>query len=119
VERRKTRRFVLEIPALFRWMDDGQRPCEGAGFCRDISTSGVFVTTFSAAPPLARKLDLVVLLPPLSPAGSAMQLCSTGSVVRVEPIGKGVGLGIVSAFGDFGDSDRPASSFPEEKVPCS
>jgi hypothetical protein len=118
-ERRKARRFVLEIPVLFRWMDDGQRACEGAGFCRDISTSGVFVISCSAAPPLARKLDLVVLLPSLSPAGPAMQLCSTGSVVRVEPIGKGVGLGIASAFSGLKDSK--ASSFPEEKssAPCS
>jgi len=43
VERRKARRFVLEIPVLFRWMDDQQTACEGAGFCRDISTGGVFL----------------------------------------------------------------------------
>lgn len=118
-ERRKARRFVLEIPVLFRWMDDGQSAWEGAGFCRDISASGVFMIAFSAAPPLACQLDLIVLPPPLNPGGPAMRLCSSGSVVRMEVVGERMGLGIASTFGDFGDSNRPASSFPEEKVPCS
>lgn len=120
-ERRRAPRFVLEIPVLFRWLDDRQTACEGAGFCRDISIKGVFVIAFCAAPPLARPLELMVLLPPLNPKGSAMRLCSTGSVVRVEPAGEATGLGIASAFGDFDNSDHQASPFPQEKVsfPCS
>jgi hypothetical protein len=109
-ERRKARRFVLEIPVLFRWMDDKQNACEGAGFCRDISTGGVFVVAFCAVPPLARPLDLMVLLPPLAPGGPAMRLCSTGSVVRVEPTGQATGLGIASAFGHFEDSEASSLS---------
>lgn len=118
-EWRKARRFALDIPVLFRWMDDGQTACEGAGFCRDISTRGVFVIAFCALPPLASALELMVLLPPLDTQGHAMRLCSTGSVVRVERMGQATGLGIASAFGHFEDSE--ASSFPEEKVsiPCS
>ena len=113
-ERRKARRFVLEIPVLFRWTDDQQAACEGAGFCRDISTGGVFVIAFCAVPPLSHPLDLMVLLPPLNPRGPAMQLCSSGSVVRAEPVGQAIGLGIASNFGHFEDSK--ASSFPEEKI---
>ena len=118
-ERRKARRFALDIPVLFRWMDDGQTACEGAGFCRDISTRGVFVIAFCALPPLASALELMVLLPPLNPQGPALRLCSTASVVRVERVGRATGLGIASAFGHFEDSE--ASSFPEEKfsIPCS
>jgi PilZ domain len=114
-ERRRTRRFVLEIPVLFRWMDDRQTACEGAGFCRDISTGGVFVVASCAVPPLARSLELMVLLPPFNPQGPAMRLYSTGSVVRVEPVGEAMGLGIASTFGSFDDSE--ASSFPEKKTP--
>jgi hypothetical protein len=115
VERRKARRFVLEIPVLFRWMDDQQTACEGAGFCRDISTGGVFLIAFCSVPPLSHPLDLMVLLPPLNPRGPAMRLCSSGSVVRTEPVGQAIGLGVASNFGHFEDSE--ASSFPEEKVP--
>lgn len=114
-ERRKARRFVMEIPILFRWMDDRQTACEGAGFCRDISTGGVFVIAFCAVPPLSHPLELMVLLPRLNPRGPVMRLCSSGSVVRSEPVGQAIGLGIASSFGHFEDSE--ASSFPEEKVP--
>ena len=118
-ERRKARRFVLDIPALFCWVDDGQTAYEGAGFCRDISTGGVFVIAFCAVPPLSHALELMVLLPPLKPQGPALRLCSTGSVVRVERLGRATGLGIASAFGHFEDSE--ASSIPEEKfsISCS
>lgn len=114
-ERRKARRFVVEIPVLFRWKDDQQTACEGVGFCRDISTGGVFVIAFCAVPPLSHPLELMVLLPRLNPRGPVMRLCSSGSVVRSEPVGQAIGLGIASSFGHFEDSE--ASSFPEEKVP--
>jgi hypothetical protein len=114
-ERRKARRFVVEIPVLFRWIDDRQSACDGAGFCRDISTRGAFVIAFCAVPPLSQPVDLMVLLPRLHPRGPAMRLCSSGSVVRSEPVGQAIGLGIASNFGHFEDSE--ASSFPEEKIP--
>lgn len=112
----------MEIPVLLRWVDEGQTACEGAGFCRDISIRGVFVIACSAAPALSCKVDLVVLLPPFNPRAPAMRLCSSGSVVRVEPMGRGVGVGvgIASTFEDFENSDRPASTSQEKAViPCS
>lgn len=114
-ERRKARRFVVEVPVLFRWIDDRQSACEGAGFCRDISTRGVFVIAFCAVPPLSQPMDLMVLLPRLNPRGPALRLCSSGSVVRAEAVGQAIGLGVASNFGHFEDSE--ASSFAEEKVP--
>lgn len=115
-ERRKARRFALEIPVVFRWGgDDGQSRCEGAGFCRDISTHGVFVIAFTVAPPVAGNLDLMVLLPPLNPSSPAMRLCANGMVVRVEPMEDRVGLGIASTFGDLDSSDMASS--PVEKNP--
>jgi len=120
VERRRARRFALEIPVLLRWVDEGQTACESAGFCRDISTRGVFVIACSAVPFLSCQLDLVVLLPPFNPKAPAMRLCSSGSVVRVEPTEEGVGVGIASAFGDFENMDRPASISQEKAaIPCS
>jgi PilZ domain-containing protein len=115
-EQRKARRFALEAPVVFSW-SDGQTVCEGAGFSRDISTRGLFVIVCSAAPLLACQVELMVLLPPLSPGTPAMRLRSSGSVVRVKNLGKGTGLGITCAFGDFENSDPPASSFSEEKPP--
>ena len=121
-ERRKARRFALDIPAIFCWGgNDGQARCEGAGFCRDISTSGVFVIAFSTAPPVDRRLDLMVLLPPLNPRVPAMRLSGTGTVVRVERMEDRIGLGIASSFGDIERSGRAASLRPakENAVPCS
>lgn len=104
---------------LFRWTDDSQAAHEGAGFCRDISTEGVLVIAFGAVPPLGRPLELMVLLPPLDPKGPTMRLCATGSVVRMEAVGKATGLGIATVFCDCDNSDHRASSFPEEKVSLS
>lgn len=109
-ERRTARRFNLDIPVIFCWGgDDGQARCEGAGFCRDISTRGVFVIAFSIAPPVDCKLDLMVLLPPLTPRGAAIRLCARGTVARVERRQDRVGLGIASSFGEIESSERPAS----------
>lgn len=120
-ERRRARRFALELPVLFRWVNDGHTACEATGVCRDISTSGVFVIACSATPAVSCRLDLVVLLPPFNPRAPALRLCSSGSVIRVETMGEGAGVGIAGAFGDFENSDRPASSTSRGKVaiPCS
>ncbi len=121
-ERRKARRFTLDIPAIFRWRgEDGRARCEGTGFCRDISTSGVFVIALSIAPPVDCKLELMVLLPPLNPRVPAMRLSGTGTVVRVERIEDRVGLGIASSFCDIESSERHTSLRPgkETAVPCS
>ena len=119
-ERRRARRFALELPIIFRWVNDGQTACEATGVCRDISTRGVFVIACSATPALSCRLDLVVLLPPFNPRAPAMRLHSSGSVVRVQAVGEGIGVGITSAFGDFENSDGPASSTSQEKaaIPC-
>jgi hypothetical protein len=119
-ERRKARRFALELPVVFRWVNNGQTACEATGVCRDISPRGVFVIACSATPALSCRLDLVVLLPPFNPRAPALRLHSCGSVVRVEVMGEGVGVGIASAFGDFENSDWAASSTSQEKaaIPC-
>ena len=116
VDRRRTRRFELRIPAILQWVDEQRSTRESLGFCRDISTSGLFVIVLSAFPALASRLDVVVFLPPLNSNIPAMQLRATGSVVRVEGMSEGVGVGIASRFGDFADSERPACSLPEEKT---
>lgn len=120
MERRRARRFALRIPIVFEWRDERQMPCGGAGFSRDISIRGLFVCIPSAAPPLASQLDLTVLLPSLDPLGPGLRLRANGSVVRVQLTPEGVGVGIASALGDFGDSDHPALSLSENTAaaPC-
>jgi hypothetical protein len=114
VDRRQARRFALDVPVVFRWSTEGQTACEGAGFSRDISTTGVFVITLSAAPPLFCKLDIMVLLPSLDAKAAGLRLRSQGIVVRVVPVRGGVGMGIASSFGEFDRSDLSACSLPDE-----
>lgn len=113
MERRRARRFTLGIPVIFEWKDERQVQCGGAGFSRDISIHGLFVLTASEAPPLATRLELTVLLPSLDQKGPGLRLRASGNIVRVQPTGEGLGLGIASALGDFCDSDHAALSLIE------
>ncbi len=63
---------------------------------------------FSITPPVDCELDLMVLLPPLTPRMPAMRLCAKGTVVRVERKDDRVGLGIAGSFGNLESSERAA-----------
>ena len=121
MERRRARRFALGVPVVFQWEDEVQPSVGGGGFTRDISVNGLFVLTACPAPPLASNLDLTVLLPSLNAKGPGMLLRASGSVVRVQPTREGVGIGIASALGYFGDSDQAAFSLTTTTaaLPCS
>jgi len=63
VERRRTARYKLCLPLIFKWTDDSGTPIEGAGFTRDISTSGLYASC-AKLPPINATLHLQILLPP-------------------------------------------------------
>jgi hypothetical protein len=61
VDRRRSDRFDLSVPVVYRWRDN-QGSHEIGGFSRDISRGEVFVI-HSVAPAEGTQIDLEVLLP--------------------------------------------------------
>lgn len=96
-EERRSRRFQLQIPVLFKWSDQGVVR-QGAGTTRDISAQGVFVNC-NKHPPQGTPLVLEVLLPKLSGTGDGLRLKSEGWVVRTE-YGDVGGFAAVANFGE-------------------
>src|SRR5262249_5149849 len=103
VERRKVARFLLRCPVIFEWTDQGARSHAGAGFTRDISTTGVFVHS-SAPPPHGSQLQINVLLPAQQSAEEGLKLSSGAKVVRIEKIREGAGFAAISEFELVGEA---------------
>jgi hypothetical protein len=93
-ERRKSHRYRLQVPVLFRW-GQGVEYTE-AGFTRDVSVKGLFVNS-TATPPLNTRLQCQILMPAsVSIAGNAIQ--AKGRVVRLANYGEGCGFAVISDF---------------------
>lgn len=89
-ERREHRRYQLQIPVLFKWLDGEKR--SGAGFTRDVSPKGLFVLS-SDLPMIKKHLNLRILLP----AGEKQVgnvLRGEGKVIRVPSDGESQGFAI-------------------------
>jgi len=93
VTRRKSIRFELRIPAIFRWRDHGGEH-ERGGFTRDVSVKGVFIAT-PICPPKASELKLDLLLPALDGAAPGLKLEGEGLIIRVE---NGIGFAVATDF---------------------
>jgi hypothetical protein len=104
-DRRHASRFELCIPVILSWTDEGGKRRVAAGFSRNIATSGLFLTTRSALPPLSSKVNVELILPPLARKSVGMKLSSPGTVVRAERTVSGGGLGIASRFGRLEHAD--------------
>ena len=78
-ERRKASRYRLRLPVLFSWTQGNKSHTLG-GFTRDVSVTGVFVTSRTVPPPQAT-VNLELLLPALDQMPENA-IRATGSVVR-------------------------------------
>ena len=89
-EKRRDFRYPLEIPIIFSWAHG--TPGLGAGFTRNVSSTGLFVTS-AAKPSLKAPLKCQLLLPTAgNNAGNAIKV--TGQVVRLSKDGEGRGFAI-------------------------
>jgi hypothetical protein len=86
VEQRVTTRYRMELPVIFEWSDKQGIKQQGAGFTRNISTSGIYVVS-SATPPPETTLVLEVIVPPSDSPAQDVRLRSEGKLVRVEQDG--------------------------------
>ena len=82
MERRKSRRFSLAVPVLFRWSDQGGSELQGAGFTRDISTNGTYIAVQGEFPAVATTTQVEILLPSLHQNVRGLKLTADGYVVR-------------------------------------
>jgi len=92
VEKRKSRRFNLHAPTIFRWKNQRGLQKQHSGYTRDISTSGMFVIS-SARLPVGTIVNLQAYLPPLE-TGTLQRLRfnAIGKIVRVAQTKEGRGF---------------------------
>ena len=92
MDRRRSRRFELHVPAICR-LKSAQARHEIGGFTRDVSSGGVFV--LSPDPPAeGTEVDLDLLLPPLEAGSQVLKVLYEGVVVRVERAGTATGFAV-------------------------
>jgi hypothetical protein len=105
VERRKSVRYQLEIPAVFRWEDGSGMRFQGEGVTRDVSDVGAYVFTASC-PPLQTEVEIEIVVPSKLPGTPKARLKGTMQVLRLEDDRRG-GCGFSLAGKAF--SLRPAA----------
>jgi hypothetical protein len=82
VERRRTIRYRMRTPVVFRWKGPDNEHFQGEGVTRDMSVAGVFVLTAACPPPNA-VVQMEVLLP-VSDGASKVRMKSDMTVLRLE-----------------------------------
>src|SRR5436309_10214256 len=97
VQQRKSVRFHIRLPVIFRWNDEQGGRQQNGGFTRDISTGGLFVYSL-IPPPSGVSVELEVMLPALEESGHGLRLRSEGRVLRIERKCEHTGF---AATGDF------------------
>jgi hypothetical protein len=81
-ERRKSIRYRLNAPVIFRWKGPDKERFQGEGVTRDMSITGAFIVTATCPPPNA-VVKMEVLLP-LSDGASKAQMRADMTVLRVD-----------------------------------
>jgi hypothetical protein len=83
LEKRKIVRYKLCLPVVFKWTDDNGLERQEAGFTRDISTGGLYVSC-PKCPPINTTLLLEIVLPSKGEALSGgLRLGATATIVRL------------------------------------
>jgi hypothetical protein len=99
VERRRAVRYKLCLPLVFKWADESGTLMQEAGFSRDISTGGLYVSCVKC-PPVGATIHLQIVLPPNADIRShGLRLDATVQVTRMASELEEKGFG---AAGDLG-----------------
>jgi hypothetical protein len=97
-DRRKTVRYSLRFPVLFRWIENETEERQGGGFSRDVSSGGIYVACDRECPPLNAKVRLEVLVPSAASEAVALKLTASGDVVRMNKTATGCGFAAIAGF---------------------
>lgn len=85
LEQRKSVRYQMRAPVLFKWTNGDGVALQDGGFTRDISTDGLFVCC-DRLPPLQTALSMEVLVSVVEAPRPGLRLRGQGVVVRVEEL---------------------------------
>lgn len=83
MERRRSPRFEVQVPAIYGWLDESETERQDGGFTRDVSGSGAFIWCEGDCPPCGTTIRIALLFPAIEPTSRAWRLESTGHVVRL------------------------------------
>jgi hypothetical protein len=97
VQQRKSTRYRLRAPAIYRWNDVKGVTHQDAGFTRDIAMGGVFIQSANYPPP-GTVISLEVVLPPLSGSDKSIRLQTQSLVLRTEKKGDQSGFAASARF---------------------
>jgi PilZ domain-containing protein len=103
-KRRKAERIPSAEPVSASWTNGGAHAI--SGITRDLSTSGAFFYC-ERAPELGSEIELLLTLPPKLAGGDTANVLCRGRVVRVEPSGDDLSVGVAV---DFESVERIPSS---------
>jgi hypothetical protein len=79
---RRTARFNISAPVVFRWKDRGGRSEKGDGLTRDIGIGGMFIVTSGPFPPENAHIRCEASLPSLDPNRTQWRIRVLGKVQR-------------------------------------
>jgi hypothetical protein len=82
-ERRTALRYPLRLPVVFSWQDDVGRVHGCDGYCRDLGSRGIYVTS-QLVPPLGASVEMNVFLPRPGHSTRPSEIHAIGRVVRSE-----------------------------------
>jgi hypothetical protein len=97
-ERRSFKRYSLSAPVLYRWIGDDGRERYGAGFTRDVSTSGIYITCENDVPTVGTPVAIEVSLPSLTTQERGLCLKAKASVVRRGGPSENKGFAVLTDF---------------------
>ena len=87
-ERRKHRRYDLQLPVVFQWVDDITRT--DGGFTRDVSSNALFLSTTTLLP-LKTRLSMKLLLPSTR-RDPGNTISASGRIIRLAQDNEGAGF---------------------------
>ena len=101
MDRRSSVRFALRLPVLFQRGEPAAGEERGAGFTRDVSTTGAYILCEKEAerPALDSLLNLQVLIPSLNSASHGLRLTGVATVVRNSTANEELGFAVAGELG--------------------
>lgn len=82
-ERRKSKRFRLQLAVVFSWRDIQGAVLSGEGWSRNIGSRGIYVGS-NVAPPVGSSVEMDVVLPQLGYEIRTAEIYARGRVIRID-----------------------------------
>jgi hypothetical protein len=116
VDRRSSVRYALRLPVLFQQGETAIGEQQGAGFTRDMSTTGAYIMCEKEAerPTLSSSLTIQVLIPSLTAKSPGMRLTGVATVVRTSAPNEEPGFAVAGEFGH--ELEEPDCASAEDRL---